>query len=467
MEIKKNVTKLAEKILQDDNMNRGLTAQIVDAFRCPFGPSLKLENYKLGNGLKVIFLEDHSAPVVCLQTWFSVGSRMEKPGKTGICHLFEHLMFGETKDYSHGMYDRVLEEAGAESNAATFLDWTYYHINAPRDALQMCIRLESQRMKGLILQDSVVNSEKEVVANERRQRVDDDVDGSVNELLFKEAYKIHGYGIPTIGWMEDILNFTTEDCISFYETYYAPNNATLVIVGDLDPTETIGWIQDAYGFMKSSVLPIEEEKLELPQKEERVIRTSKQTPTHKLAIGYHGPAMHEKDHDILVVFNEILMGGRSSRCERILVHDLEVAIEVRGWMGSFRDPSLYEIVLTAREGKTVEQLLEAFDRILVDILEKGVTLHELERAKARLELATLHGLESVSGKAEQIGFFETVLGNANDLFEKLDFYRQVNEGDILQTARRYLFKMNRTIIQVIPNEGLPNIEENLRIKESI
>ena len=185
--------------------------------------------------------------MICLQTWFGVGSRHERAGKTGIAHLFEHLMFGETEDNVHGAFDRLLEEAGAETNAATFLDWTYYHMNLPKDALPLAMKLEANRIARLVLRDPQVSSEKEVVANERRQRVDDDVDGAVSELLYQEAFRTHGYGWPTIGWMADIQGFTTEDCLAFYKTYYAPNNAVLVVVGDASMAEVIRLTQEHYG----------------------------------------------------------------------------------------------------------------------------------------------------------------------------------------------------------------------------
>ena len=209
----------------------------------PFGPTMRVERFVLGNGLQVLVLVDPAAPVVCVQTWFGVGSRHEKQKKTGISHLFEHLMFGATETHAMGVFDRVLEEAGAETNAATFLDWTYYHTNAPKDALPLTLRLEADRMGKLVLNDPEVAREKEVVMNERRQRVEDDVEGSVNERLYKEAFHAHGYGWPTIGWMEDIAGFTTEDCQAFYRTYYAPNNARLVIVGDVALGELVSVVQ--------------------------------------------------------------------------------------------------------------------------------------------------------------------------------------------------------------------------------
>src|SRR4051812_14151917 len=218
-----------DAILTDLNKGAAPTATLSHDETVAFGPSMQVDRFVLGNGLKVILLRDPSAPVICLETWFGVGSRHERLGKTGIAHLFEHLMFGETEDVGHGAFDKLLEEAGAETNAATFFDWTYYHMNLPKDALELAMKLEAGRIAKLVLRDPQVSSEKEVVANERRQRVDDDVDGAVSEMLYREAFREHGYGWPTIGWMEDIQNFTTEDCLAFYRTYYAPNNAALVL----------------------------------------------------------------------------------------------------------------------------------------------------------------------------------------------------------------------------------------------
>src|ERR1700728_2677663 len=192
----------------------------------------RLRRYELDNGLKVLLLADRSAPTCAYFTWYNVGSRHEKPGKTGLAHLFEHLMFNETESLRAGTFDKKLEENGAESNAATWVDWTYYHESVPKDRLPLVIKLESDRMHNLILRDAQVTSEKEVVANERRYRVDDDVEGAASELLYKTAFTRHPYQWPTIGWMEDIQAFTPEDCDAFYKTYYAPNNAVVVVVGD-------------------------------------------------------------------------------------------------------------------------------------------------------------------------------------------------------------------------------------------
>jgi zinc protease len=438
-------------LLAELNHDTPALAEVRHDATVAFGPSLRVERFILGNGLKVLLLEDHAAPVISLQTWFAVGSRHEKPGKTGIAHLFEHLMFGETEESPHGSFDRLLEEAGAETNAATFLDWTYYHMNLPKEALGLAMKLESDRIAKLVLREPQLKSEKEVVSNERRQRVDDDVDGSVSELLYKTAFTQHGYGWPTIGWMEDIQGFTTDDCQAFYKTYYAPNNASLVIVGDVEPGEVLRLVQSCYGHLPPAEIPVEDVRPEPPQTEERRARVEKPTPTPKVAIGYKAPALGDFDHAPFVLLNEILFGGRSSRVHRALVREQEIASEVRGWVGSFRDPSLYDVYLSAREGHTVEELLAALDPLLAAVREQPVTQGELDRAKARLELGTFQSLETVAGKAEQIGVYETVLGDPSALFDKLAAYRRVTLGDLLRVARRYLVDTARSVIEVIPD----------------
>src|SRR5712691_6360877 len=279
----------------------------------PLGPSMTVQKYHLGNGLTVLLSVDASAPVASYHTWFSVGSRHEKTGKTGLAHLFEHLMFNETEKHPAGSFDRTLEEAGAESNAATWVDWTFYHESIPKDRLGLVVDLEAERMSKLVLREPQVTSEKEVVANERRYRVDDDVEGAVSELLYKTAYTTHAYRWPTIGWMADIEGFTTDDCAAFYRTYYAPNNATVVAVGDFKEKDLLAKIQKAYGALESADIPVEDALPEPPQSGERRVSVKKPTATDKVAIAYHGPAFGDVDHVPLTVLSEVLFAGRSSR----------------------------------------------------------------------------------------------------------------------------------------------------------
>ena len=416
-----------------------------------FGELAFVERFRLENGLRLLLLVDKSAPIVSYFTWFRVGSRHEKPGKTGLAHLFEHLMFNETETLEAGAFDRKLEENGAESNAATWTDWTYYYESLPRDRLSLAINLESERMARLVLREPQVVSEKEVVANERRMRVDDDVEGIANEVLYKTAFTCHPYHWPTIGWMTDIEGFTPEDCAAFYKTYYAPNNATVVVVGDVKEADVLTKIAAAYGKIPASAIPEEDTQPEPPQLEPREVVLQKPTLAEKLVMGYRGPAFGDADNVPLTLLNEILFGGRASRMHRELVTKRELCTDVRGWVSTMRDPGLYEIYLNARPGKRADELLPVLEAELARARDELVTDEELARAKARLELGLLQSLETAAGKAEQIGLCDTVLGDPAAAFRRLEAYRRTTAGELRTAARRYILNRARTLIRVVPD----------------
>jgi zinc protease len=416
----------------------------------PFGESGPLLRFALGNGLRLLLLIDKSAPVLSYFTWFRVGSRHEREGKTGLAHLFEHLMFNETEGLGAGEFDRKLEENGAESNAATWLDWTYYYESLPKDRFPLAVKLESERMARLVLREPQVASEKDVVANERRMRVDDDVEGTANEILYKTAFTVHPYHWPTIGWMKDIEGFTPEDCVDFYKTFYAPNNATVVVVGDVNEKDVLKKIGEAYGPISASTIPEEDTQPEPPQSEPRSLTFSKPTPSEKLLMGFRGPALGDAEHATLVVLNEVLFGGRASRLYRELVIAKETCTEVRGWVSTFRDPGLYELYFTARPGIAGDAILATLEEQLERVKKDLIEPEELDRAKARLELGLLQSLETAAGKAEQIGFYDTVLGDPTAAFRRLERYRRVTAGELRTAARRWLVQGARTLIRVLP-----------------
>ena len=443
---------------------QALNATASETSRVTFEGSHPLANdvvrrYRLGNGLKVLILVDRTAPVASYFTWFNVGSRHEQLGKTGLAHFFEHLMFNQTQNLEAGEFDRKLEESGAESNAATYVDWTYYYESLPADRLTLAIELESERMAHLVLKEPQVASEREVVSNERRFRVEDDVEGAANELLYKTAFTRHPYHWPVLGWMKDIQGYTPADCEAFYKTYYAPNNATVVIVGDVDEKDVVARIRDAYGPLASSAIPPEDSQPEPPQLAERVLEIKKPTPTEKLLLAFPGPALGDVDHIVLTVLDQILFGGRASRLYRTLVIDKELATEVRGGLSAFRDPGLYEVYASARGQHTTLELQTAIEAELARAKTDVVTEGELSRAKARLELSLLQSLETMAGKAEHIGFYETVLGDPEAGIRRLEAYRRVTGSEIRRAARRYLVDHARTIIRVIPDGSLPHEEE--------
>ncbi len=452
-------TELFQDALNRLNQDKPSDARLRYEERIAFGPALKLDVFSLGNGLRILLLEEHSAAVLAFHSWFRVGSRHERTGKTGLAHLFEHLMFNETEHLPRGQFDRELEAVGAESNASTWLDFTQYNISAPKSELARLVRMEADRMENLILRPAQVDSEKEVVANERRFRVDDDVEGTINEVLYKTAFREHAYHWPTIGWMEDIEGFTPEDCAAFYQTYYAPNNAILVLVGDFETPEALRVIQEAYGHLPAAKLPVEDVHPEPPQTEQRRVTLRKPTPTEKLCIGYKGPALGDFDHIPLSLLTEILTGGRSSRLYRRLVRELEVASELRAFVGPFREPGLLEIYVAARDGHSAEAILSVIDEETERLVRDGVTDEEMNRTQARFELGLLHALESADGKAQTIGFYDCVLGEPDAAFRRLDALRRVTPSDLLRVARRYLRPEGRTVVITLKSEDKPSTAE--------
>jgi zinc protease len=416
----------------------------------PYGPTLRVTCHHLDNGLRILLLMDRSAPVISYHTWFRVGSRHERQGKTGLAHLLEHLMFGSFEGLAAGEYDRQMEEAGAEINAATWLDWTYYYANAPSSQLDRVIDLESRRMGTLKLHPEPFASELEVVTNERRMRVEDDVAGSISEKLYETAFQTHAYRRPTIGWLEDITGLTMEDCAQFYRTYYAPNNATVVVAGRFDERKTLDKLAKAYGHLDPAELPVEDTQPEAPQTGLRAVEMRKPTSTQKLAVAYHGPALGDVDHAPLALLVDVLFGGRASRAHQSMVQKAEVASDVRGWVGPFQDPGLIEMQATARTGRDAQEGLEALDREIDRVRSEPVMAEELDRAKARAELGLVRSMETSSGRAEQIAFYDAVLGNPVGAFERVERFRGITRSDLLRVARRYLAADRRTVIRVSP-----------------
>jgi len=434
-------------------LNRGVRsprARFAAIGEVPFGPNLTVRSFRLGNGLEVHVLCDAAAPVVSYQSWFRVGSRHEKKGKTGLAHLFEHLMFKETTSYGPGEFDRLLEAAGGETNAATWTDWTYYYDNVPRRELSLAVKLESDRMQNLVLRAPAVASEKEVVMSERRYRVDDDVEGKANEVLYSRAFQKHPYRWPTIGWMRDIEGFTVADCRSFYRTYYAPNNASIVVAGDVDEVEVLSLIREGYSGMRAAKLPRERRVIEPRQQRERRATLPQPTDTEKLEIGWRAPAWADVDYATLTVLNEVLSGGRSSRLYRALIGDGELATSASASPTPFEHPGLFELWADAREGVSARDLLEVVDQEVDRIKGKGVSAAEVDKAKNRLELGFLSAMETASGKAEQLGFVTTVARDPGAVFRRLEEFRAVTAADVRAVARRYLTRSGRNILFVVP-----------------
>ena len=428
--------------------------------RHSFGPALQVERHRLDNGLGVILLRDPSAPVVAYQTWFRVGSRHEAPGKTGIAHLFEHLMFNQTATLPAGEFDRQMELAGAETNAATWVDWTYYRNSLPAAKLELAVRLEADRMSNLTLTDAQVDSEREVVANERRLTVDDDVEGFLFEELYQLAFARHPYHHPTIGWMDDIQGITTADARAFYRAFYAPNRATVIVVGDIDPAATLALIERHYGPIPPADVREPTAEPEPAQAGERRARHAKPVTAERAVLAYKSPAQGHPDWLALLAAAEVLTGGQSSRLWRDLVVDREIATSVSAALTPFRDPGLCQLYVTLKRDRSSDAAEEAIDRAVAALAATPPDAVELAKAKNRLETSFWSELDGVDGKAESLGHYETTLGDHRLLFDAARQLGELGAEDVRRAAETYLRRDARTVIVVEPSDESPEEDDD-------
>ena len=416
----------------------------------PAGRGVTARRYRLGNGLRLIAAVDRSAPIVALQTWFGVGSRHERPGATGMAHLFEHLMFRQTEHLPHGEFDRLVERTGGESNAGTWVDWTYYRLSLPARDLELGIKLESERMQHLVLEPEPVEAERAVVTNERRERVEDDVDGWLDEQLMAHAFTVHPYRWPTIGLMEDIRALALPDMRAFYRTWYAPNNATIVCVGDYDEAVLRALIERYYAHIEPAQLPELPDVVEPEQTRERVVRAPKPIATDRLLVGYKAPGQDDRDWAALEIVSTMLAGCPSARLHRRLVIEREAASSVEAQLTPFRDPSLLRLAVTTARGHRADEILQLIDEEIGRLVATPPSAREVEKAKAITETDFWSLLVDVDGKAEQLGQYETTLGDFRRLSAIAERLAVVSADDIARVVRTYLMPARRTIVIAEP-----------------
>jgi zinc protease len=406
-----------------------------------FGGKNSTRKFVLQNGLTVLLLCDNTAPLFAYHTWMRVGSRHEQAGKTGIAHLFEHLMFKATSNHGEGEFDRLMERRGGHTNAATWVDWTYYHEVLPStgDNLEFTIRMESDRMVNLILNSEQLESEREVVKNERLYRVDDDPDGTMFEMLYKLALPDYPYGWPTIGWMKDIEAISLEDCMDFYRTYYSPNNAVVVLVGDVDPVQSLSLIAQYYGKLETQQIPKQntpvEPSIPAPRRQEITLPISQQ----RLLMSWVSPGLADPDLMTLDVALEILFGGDSSRIHRRLVVDTEMASSVCGWATHFEYPGLMEISVGMKPGWVAEDAEKVILEELAAMAAAAPSEQELTKAHNQFEAGLYRQLVTANARAGKLGHYEVTLGDYRCFMENALNIRKVTAQDVQRIAQR-IFK---------------------------
>jgi zinc protease len=413
----------------------------------------------LPNGLKVILLENHKAPLITFQVWYRVGSRNEEWGKTGLSHMLEHMMFKGTKKVGPEEFSRIIQENGGNDNAFTSRDNTAYFENLSADRVQVAINLESDRMQNLMLREEDFRTERMVVMEERRLRTEDNPQAVLQEQVEATAFQAQPYHWPIIGWMEDIARFTLGDLKAYYKTYYNPINAFLVVVGDFKKEELLPKIEKAFGSYPKGIAPHQERDKDPPQIGERRIFVKKEAQLPFLEMGYHVPNFREQDSYVLEVIATVLSGGKSSRFYQTLVREKRLVLSADADHSLLsRDPSLFYISADLLPGKDVAEVERAFDQEIDRLQREQVGEQELEKAKNQLEASFLFGQDSIFYQAMLLAQHEIALS-----WKTIDDYipsiRKVTPEDIQRVAQKYLVPDNRTVgilIPLPPKEGKPS-----------
>ncbi len=421
----------------------------------------------LPNGLKVILLENHKAPLVTFQVWYRVGSRNEEWGRTGLSHMLEHMMFKGTEKVGPEDFSRIIQENGGNDNAFTSRDYTAYFENLSADRIQIALDLESDRMQNLMFREEDFRTERMVVMEERRLRTEDNPQAYLQEQLEATAFQIQPYHWPTIGWMEDISRFTLEDLKTYYRTYYNPVNAFLVVVGDFKKEEILPRIEKAFGPYHKGAMPNQEKEKDPAQAGERRIFLKKEAQLPYIVMGYHVPNFREPDSYVLEVIATILSGGKSSRLYQSLVREKRLVLSADADHSLLsRDPSLFYLSADLLPGKEVVEVEKALDQEVERLQREPMGERELEKAKNQLEAAFVYGQDSLFYQAMLLAQHEIAL-NWRALDDYIPSIRKVSTEDIQRVAKRYLTPDNRTIgilIPLPPKEGKPAPAES-SIKE--
>jgi len=418
--------------------------------------TVNYERFSLPNGLEVILHEDHSVPIVSCNMWYHVGSAREKPGRTGFAHLFEHIMFEGSGHVPVGMFDEWLESAGGENNASTSADRTNYWENIPSNALELALFLESDRAGYLIdaMTPAKVDAQRDVVKNERRESYENQPYGMAPIVIDSNLYPPdHPYSWSTIGSMEDLSAASHEDVVEFFKKYYVPNNASLVIAGDIDPAKTKSLVQKWFSDVPRGkpVPPPNVPRAYLSREKRITLEDKVQLP--RLYLSWITPPHLAPGDAELDILASILTGGKNSRLFKRLVYDLQIAQDVFAAQESASLSSKFSIVATARSGHTLAELEKAIREEIKKIKDEPPALRELQRAVNGYEAVFLDRLERIGGfggKADQLNSYFTETGNPDYFNEDLARYKALAPGDIQSIAQTFLRDDGDVVLSVVP-----------------
>jgi zinc protease len=417
---------------------------------------LQIDEYRLPNGLRVVLNEDHSAPLVAINLWYHVGSKNERPGRTGFAHLFEHMLFSGSEHVGNNEHFRYVQSVGGVLNGTTFFDRTNYFETLPSNYLALGLWLESDRMGFFLpaLTQEKLDIQREVVKEERRQRYDNVPYGTAFERLLHLAYEPdYSYHWPTIGSMEDLEAASVDDVREFFATWYRPDNATLTLVGDFVPAEAKRLVEQYFGDIPAggSFPPFTLERKPVGHEQRETFASPVQLP--RLYRLYHLPKMGERDWIYSDLLTTVLASDKASRLDRALVHEQQIAQDVAAYVLPTEATGILLLQATAREGVAIETIEAAIDEEVARISTGGITEDELTRAKNRAEIEHAHQLETFDARADLIGMMSTYFGDPSRVQTWLDPYREATADDIAHAARKYLIPENRVTSLFVPESA--------------
>jgi zinc protease len=418
--------------------------------------SVPYTRFTLPNGLTVILHEDHTTPMVSVNVYYHVGSALEKPGRTGFAHLFEHIMYEGSGHVPEGKYDEWLEAAGGENNGSTSSDRTNYWINVPRNALDLALFVESDRMGYLLnaMSPAKVNGQRDVVKNERRQSYENRPYGMAEILISENMYPAdHPYHWPTIGSMEDLSAASYDDVVEFFKKYYGPNNASLSIAGDIKPVQIRAAVEKWFSDVSVGppVPPQSTVAAFLPEEKRIVYEDNVQLP--RLYISWHSPRAFSPGDAELDVLANILAGGKNSRLYKRLVYELQIAQDVVAYQQSQQLGSIFQIVVTARAGHTLGEVEKVIWQEIDRLKEEPPSPREVTRAVNQYEAGFLRSLESIGGfggKADKLNYYYVNTGNPDYFQEDLSRYRALEPEDVRAVTSTVLRDDARFVLSIVP-----------------
>jgi predicted Zn-dependent peptidase len=424
---------------------------LIISFNSITGSEIEFEEFDLDNGLHVILHEDHSTPLVAVTILYHVGSKNEDAERTGFAHFFEHLMFEGSKNISRGEFDKIVETAGGALNANTNFDRTFYYEILPSNQLELGLWLESERMLHLNVDSVGVETQRKVVKEERKQRLENQPYGSLGEEIFKRSFKVHPYKWMPIGSAQYIDQATLEEFMEFYKTYYVPQNATLSIAGDIDIDETKKLVEKYFGSIPMGTKDIYRPNVVEPPMTSEVrdsVYDNVQLPA--VVHAYHIPAQGTEDYYAINMLTTILSGGQSSRMYKELVDKQQVALQAGSFPFSMEDSGLFIVFALPNVGVTPEDLETAFQTELENVKNELITEREFQKLQNQIETNFVTQNARIAGIAETLADYHVYFGDANLINTEIERYMKVTREDIKRVANEYLDADKRVVLYYLP-----------------